>query len=77
MQDLMLIESAAREVAERQQPKKRPGDAFFGSTMLPKNPARKEPLAPGPQGPPAAQLIEDARRRRRERAEEERTRRGR
>lgn len=55
--------------------KKVPG-AMFGPRRFRENDGLSTKAAPGPQGPDAATLIEDAKRRRRERAEEERSRRG-
>lgn len=52
--------------------KKVPGAMFGPRRFLPKDNYVSSKPAPGPQGPDAATLIEDAKRRRRERAEQER-----
>lgn len=57
--------------------KKVPGAMFGPRRFLPPDNYVSSKAAPGPQGPDAATLIEDAKRRRRERAEDERSQRGR
>lgn len=73
-EDLDLFRDAAREVRERQE--KPRSKVRFGAkpSGLHDDRLSTKP-APGPKGPPTAQLLEDAKRRRRERAEEERSRR--
>lgn len=71
-EDLELLRSAAREVDERSAPRSK---VRFGAkpSGLHADKLSTRP-APGPKGPSAATLIEEAKRRRRAREDEERNR---
>lgn len=56
-------------------PRKVPGAMFAPRRFLPRDNYLSSKPAPAPNGPPAAQLIEEAKRRRREREQEESNRR--